>query len=59
MDFGLVVVFSGILVGGVALGLLLSVVRPRDEEAAAMHRQMARRAFAWLPQRSHSKQVQV
>lgn len=59
MDFGLVVVFSGILIGGVALGLLLGVLRPRDEEAAATHRRLARRAFGWLPQRSRSKQVQV
>ena len=57
MDFGLVVVFGGIMVGGVALGMLLSVVRPRDEEAAAMHRQMARRALRWLPDRSRSNRV--
>jgi hypothetical protein len=49
MDFGVLVIFSGIMIGGLTLGMLLSVVRPRDEEAAAMHRHLARRALAALP----------
>ena len=59
MDFGVVVVFGGILIGGVALGMLLSVMRPCDDEAAAMHRHLARRALGWLPDRFQSNQVRV
>jgi hypothetical protein len=59
MDFGVVVIFGGILIAGVALGTLLSVVRPRDDEAAAMHRHLARRALAWLPDRFQPDQVRV
>jgi len=51
MDFEVVVTFGGILVSGVTLGLLLSVAGPRDDEAAAMHRRLARRGLAWLPGR--------
>lgn len=51
MDFGVVVICGGILVSGVVLGLLLSVAGPRDDEAAAMHRRLARRGLGWLPGR--------
>ena len=57
MDLELVAIFGVILVGGFALGTLLNVVRPADEEAAAMHRHLARRALAWLPDRFQSNQI--
>jgi hypothetical protein len=59
MDFGVVVIFGGILVSGVTLGLLLSVAGPRDDETAAMHRRLARRALAWLPGRVASTQARL
>jgi hypothetical protein len=58
MSFGVaVVLFLAILLGGVAVGMLLSLARPRDEEAAAMHREHARRVMAWLAHRYPSVQV--
>ena len=57
VDLELVAIFGVILVGGFALGTLLNVVRPADEEAAAMHRHLARRALAWLPDRFQSNQI--
>jgi hypothetical protein len=51
MYFEVVVTCGGILVVGFVLGMSLSVLRPRDEEVAATHRQLARRAFSWLPGR--------
>ena len=59
MDLEVVVIFVVILVGGFALGMLLSVVRPRDDEAAAMHRHLARRALGWLPDRFQSNQIRM
>jgi hypothetical protein len=59
MDFSVVVIFGGILVSGVMLGLLLSVLGPRDEEAAEMHRRLARRALTWRPGRFWSHQVRL
>jgi len=59
MNLELVVIFGLILVGGVALGMLLNVVRPRDDEAAAMHRHLARRVLAWLPGRFQSNQIRM
>ena len=59
MDLEVVVIFVGILVGGFALGTVLNVVRPRDDEAAAMHRYLARRALGWLPDRLQSKQIRM
>jgi len=55
MDFGVVGIFALVMIGGFAFGMFLSVVRPRDHEAAAMHRQLAGRALAWLPDRLRSK----
>ena len=52
-------ILAGILVGGVTLGMLLSVAGPRDEEAAARHRDLARRARAWRPGRLQSRQVRL
>ncbi|GAA4413166.1 hypothetical protein GCM10023168_35770 [Fodinibacter luteus] len=57
MDFGVVVITGGILIGGFALGMLLSVLRPCDDEAAAAHRHLARRALVWLPDGPQSNQV--
>lgn len=59
MDFGVLVILAGILVGGFTLGMLASVAGPRDEEAAAMHRDLARRARAWRPGRLQSRQVRL
>ena len=59
MDLGVLVILAGILVGGFTLGMLVSVAGPRDEEAAAMHRDLARRARAWRPGRFQSRQVQL
>lgn len=49
VDLEVVVTFGVILLGGFALGTLLNVVRPREDEATPMHPHPARRAFAWLP----------
>ena len=35
------------MAGGCALGLVLAVVRPRDEETEQMQRVVARRAVEW------------
>jgi hypothetical protein len=51
MDFEVVALFCAILVGGVALGMILNLARPRDEEAAEAHREQARRAMAKLARR--------
>lgn len=59
MDLGVVVDFIIIMLGGLLVGTGLSVARPRDEEAAAMHRRQARRAVAWLRRlRSHRVGIQ-
>ena len=55
MDFGVVGIFALVMVGGFALGMCMSLLRPRDQEAAAMHRRQAGRALAWLPDRRRSK----
>lgn len=59
MDSGVVVNFVALMLGGVGLGTLLNLVRPRDEDAAAMHRQGARLSLAWLPDRFRSSDVRL
>ena len=59
VDLDVVVIFVVILVGGLALGTLLNVVRPSDDESAAMHRHLARRALGWLPDRFQSNQIRM
>ena len=59
VDLEVVVTFGVILLGGFALGTLLNLVRPPDDEAAAMNRHLVRRALAWLPDRMQSNQIQV
>jgi hypothetical protein len=59
MDLGLLVIFFGILVGGVALGMLLSLARPGEDDAEAMRGARARRVLGWLSDRFASSQVGV
>jgi len=59
MDVGVCVILAGILVGGFTPGMLVSVAGPRDEEAAATHRHLVRRALAWLPGRPQSYGVRL
>lgn len=51
MDLGMVGTYGLLMTGGLALGTLLNVLRPRDREAAATYRRQARRAVAVLPDR--------
>ena len=48
MDLALVWIFAEVMIGGLALGTLLILIRPRDDEAAALYRRGSRRAWAWL-----------
>ena len=41
-------IFAEVLTGGLAVGTLLILARPRDEEAAALYRSQARRALTRL-----------
>jgi hypothetical protein len=47
VDFATVALFAVTMAGGCALGLVLAVVRPRDEETERMQRLLARRALEW------------
>ncbi len=40
--------FTEVMIGGLALGTLLILIRPRDDEAGALYRRESRRALAWL-----------
>lgn len=51
MDLAVVWIFSEVMIGGLALGSLLILIRPRDDEAAALYRRKSRRAWAWLHDR--------
>ena len=44
-------IFAEVMIGGLALGTLLILIRPRDDEAAALYRGESRRAWAWLQDR--------
>jgi hypothetical protein len=46
--------FAGVMIGGLVLGALLVLIRPRDEEAAALYRREAREAQVWLQGRARS-----
>ncbi len=59
VDLEVVVTFGVILLGGFALGTLLNVGGPRDDEAAAMHRDLVRRALGWLPGRFQANEITV
>ncbi|MFL6151741.1 MAG: hypothetical protein ACJ72B_05100 [Ornithinibacter sp.] len=41
-------IFAGLMIGGVALGALLILIRPRDDEAAAWRGRQRLEAQAWL-----------
>ncbi len=51
MDLAVLWIFAEVMIGGLALGALLIVIRPRDDEAAALYRQDSRRAREWLKDR--------
>ena len=38
MDLAVVWIFAEVMIGGLALGTLLILIRPRDDEAAALYR---------------------
>jgi hypothetical protein len=44
-------IFAEVMIGGLALGALLILIRPRDDEAAALYRYESRRAWTWLQDR--------
>ena len=51
MDLAVVWIFAEMVVGGLALGVLLILIRPRDDEAAASYRRGPGRLWAWLRDR--------
>ena len=51
MDLAVVWIFAEVMIGGLALGTLLILIRPREDEAAALSRREPRRAWAWLQDR--------
>jgi hypothetical protein len=51
VDLAVVWIFAEVLVGGLALGALLILIGPRDDEAAALYRREPRRAWAWFRDR--------
>jgi hypothetical protein len=51
VDLAVLWIFAEVLVGGLALGTLLILIGPRDEEAAALYRRGPGRAWAWLRDR--------
>jgi hypothetical protein len=57
MTVGVLATYLLVMIGGFTLGMILSMARPRDQEAAAMHRLLARQALAWRPGRAKSRQV--
>jgi hypothetical protein len=51
VDLAVVWIFAEVLVGGLALGTLLILIRPRDDEAAALYRREPGRVWAWFRHR--------
>ena len=51
MDLAVVWIFAEVMIGGLALGTLLILIRPSDDEAAALYRREPARAWAWLQDR--------
>lgn len=51
MDLAVVWIFAEMMIGGLALGTLFILIRPRDNDAAALYRREPRRAWAWLQDR--------
>ena len=51
MDLAVVWIFAEMMIGGLALGTLFILIRPRDNDAAALNRREPRRAWAWLQDR--------
>jgi len=59
VDLATVAIYLMTMAGGCALGLLLAVVRPRDEETEQMQRLLARRAREWARSDLLSKATRV
>ena len=59
MDLELVVIFGVILVGGFALGMLLYVLGPPDDEEAATMDRHTGRALRWLPRRFQTNRIRM
>ena len=51
MGLAVVWIFAEVMIGGVALGTLLILIRPRDDDASALYRRESGRAWAWLQDR--------
>ena len=51
MTLAVVWIFGEVMIGGLALGTLLILIRPRDDEAAALYRRQGARVRAWLRNR--------
>jgi hypothetical protein len=51
VNLAVVWILAEVMIGGLALGALLILIRPRDDEAAASYRRQAGRVRAWLRNR--------
>jgi hypothetical protein len=51
VSLAVVWILAEVMIGGLALGALLILIRPRDDEAAASYRRQAGRARTWLRNR--------
>ncbi len=51
MGLAVVWIFAEVMIRGLALGALLILIQPRDDEAAALYRRELRQAWAWLQDR--------
>lgn len=51
VDLAVVWIFAEVMFGGLAVGTLLILIRPRDDEARALYRREPRRAWVWLQDR--------
>jgi len=48
VNLSVVWIFTAVMIGGLALGTVLILTRPRDDEAAELYRRRARDARKWL-----------
>src|SRR6478752_635568 len=51
VDLAVVWIIAEVMIGGLALGTLLILIRPRDDEAAELYGREPRRAWAWIQDR--------
>jgi hypothetical protein len=54
VNLSVVWIFTAVMIGGLALGTVLILSGPRDDEAAALYRRQARDAVRWLHDRVRS-----